>query len=117
MTSKISKKAFAALGKKARDNDELLKNLIFADGTTSKTAIKTPDLRLDVHRNTNDPRKATGIVQANSEATDKTVKDFVKGSTGGHKGTHQVIGEKITFSLGEDFNIEEVAGAVEKMGK
>lgn len=56
---------------------------------------------------------ATGIVQANSEAKDKGVKAFVKGKTSGHRGTHQVIGQKIRFNLGYNFNVEEVAAAVE----
>ena len=76
-------------------------------------AVKTRDLRLDVHKNTKDPAMATGIIQANSEATDKSVKDFIKGKTGGHRGTHQVIGEKIPFGLGDDFDVEALASAVE----
>jgi hypothetical protein len=111
---KISKAAFESLAKKIRDNADSLKNLTFPDGATSKTAVKTQDLRFDVHRNTQDPTMATGIIQANSEATDRTVKEFIKGRTGGHAGTHQVIGQKIRFSLGDQFKVEEVAGAVEK---
>ncbi|CZT52707.1 uncharacterized protein RSE6_14067 [Rhynchosporium secalis] len=56
---------------------------------------------------------ATGIIQANSGAKDKGVKAFVKGKTDGHRGTHQVIGQKIRFNLGYDFKVEEVAAAVE----
>lgn len=67
MASKISKKAFMALAK-----PEPLKNVVFPDGATSKAAVKTRDIRLDVHRNTKDPMKVTGIVQANSEVTDKS---------------------------------------------
>ena len=111
--SKISKAAVDGLAKKIRDNADTLRNLTFAEATTSKTALKTKDLRLDVHRNTQDPSMATGIVQANSEATDRTVKDFIKKKTGGHKGTHQVIGEKIKFGLGDKFNVEDVAEGVE----
>ncbi|KAL4950824.1 hypothetical protein BDW69DRAFT_171269 [Aspergillus filifer] len=112
--SKISRSCFEALGKKIREKPETLKNLQFPDGYSSKTAVKTQDLRLDVHRNSKDPTKATGIIQANREATDWTVIEFNKGSTGGHAGTHQVIGNKIYFGLGEDFKVDEVAGAVEK---
>jgi hypothetical protein len=118
MSSKISKAAFEGLAKKIRENADSLKNLTFPDATTSKTAVKTRDLRLDVHKNTQDPKMATGIIQANSEATDKTVKDFIKaGKTGGHRGTHQVIGEKIKFGLGDDFDAEALADAVEKTKK
>lgn len=114
MSSKISKSAFEGLAKKIRENADSLKSLAFADATTSKTAVKTKDLRLDVHRNTQDPTMVTGIIQANSQAEDNTVKSFIKGKTGGHKGTHQVIGEKIRFGLGEKFNVDELASAVEK---
>ena len=111
--SKISKTAFQLLAKETRDNADALKNLVFADSATSKTVVKTKDLRFDVHRDSKDPNKATGIIQANSQAEDKTVKRFIKGRTGGHKGTHQVIGEKIRFGLGGDFNINDVANAIE----
>ncbi|KAE8423662.1 hypothetical protein BDV36DRAFT_290332 [Aspergillus pseudocaelatus] len=111
--SKISKTAFQLLAKETRDNADALKNLVFADGATSKTVVTTKDLRFDVHRDSKDPNKATGIIQANSQAEDKTVKRFIKGRTGGHKGTHQVIGEKIRFGLGGDFNINDVANAIE----
>ncbi|GKZ94718.1 hypothetical protein AnigIFM59636_008444 [Aspergillus niger] len=112
--SKISKAAFEGLAKKIRENSDSLKNLTFADAQTSKTAVKTRDLRFDVHRNTKDPTMATGIIQANSQAEDRTVRNFIKGKTGGHRGTHQVIGEKISFSLGDKFKVDEVASAVEK---
>lgn len=86
MASNISKTAFRDLGKKIRENAETLKNLTFADNATAQTVVKTRDLRLDVHKNTQDPAMATGIIQANSQATDKTVKDLFKGKTGGHRG-------------------------------
>jgi hypothetical protein len=73
-TSKISKAVFDGLAKKIRDNADALKNPTFADATTSKTAVKTQDLHLDVHRNTQDPSRATAIIQASSEATDRTSK-------------------------------------------
>lgn len=114
MSSKISKAAFEGLAKKIRENADSLKTLTFPDDATSKTAVKTRDLRLDVHRNTQDPTMATGIIQANSEATDKTVKDFIKGKTAGHRGTHQVIGQKIKFGLGDQFDVEVLANSVEK---
>ena len=113
MATKISKSVFQGLATKIRESPDSLKNLQFPDATTSKTVIKTTDARLDVHRNTKDPSMATAVIQANSEATDKTVKAFIKGKTGGHRGTHQVIGQKIPFKLGEKFNVEELAAAVE----
>jgi len=95
----ICKAAFGALAKKVRENPGLLRDLSFPDASTSKTVIKTQDLRLDVHKDTQDSTKATGIIQANTEATDKSVKEFArKNKTGGHRGTHQVIGEKSTLT-------------------
>jgi hypothetical protein len=114
MSSKISKSAFQGLAKKIRENPDSLKNLQFADNATSKTAVKTKDLRFDVHRNTQDATMATGIIQANSQATDTTVKAFIKGKTGGHSGTHQVIGQKLRFGLGDKFDVEKLADSVEK---
>ncbi len=117
MSSRIPKAVLAALAQKVRENPEKIRNLTFANATTSVTAVKTQDLRLDVHKNTQDPNMATGIIQANSEAKNKAVKGFIKGSTGGHKGTHQIIGEKIKFSLGSSFNVEAVASAIEEGGE
>lgn len=113
--SKISKAVFGALAKKIREDPDKLKNLQFPDASSSLTVIKTKDLRLDVHKNTKDPSMATGIVQANTEATDKTVKDFIKKKNKGpHKGTHKVIGEKIRFGLKENFDVEKVAEEIEQ---
>lgn len=68
MSSKIPKAVLAALAQKVRESPEKLKNLTFADATTSLTAVKTEDLRFDVHKNTQNPNMAAGIIQANSEA-------------------------------------------------
>lgn len=114
MSSRISKSAFQRLANLIRESPDTLKNLQFAEGATSKTAVRTQDLRFDVHRNTQDASMATGIVQANSQATDTTVKAFIKGKTGGHRGTHQVIGQKIRFGLGDKFDVEKLAESVEK---
>ncbi|TVY85523.1 hypothetical protein LSUE1_G000381 [Lachnellula suecica] len=116
MSSKIPKPVLAALAQKVRESPEKLRNLTFADTTTSLTAIKTEDLRFDVHRNTQNPSMATGIIQANSEAKNKAVKGFIKGSSSGHKGTHQIIGDKIRFVLGTNLDVEAVASAIEKGG-
>lgn len=107
---KISKSAFKALVKKLRENPESLRDTKFPDASTSNTAVQTKNLRLDVHRDTKDLTMATGIVQANSQADDRTVRKFIKGKTGGgkgHRGTHQVIGEKIRFGLGDKFKIND----------
>ena len=81
-----------------------------------KSPVKTQDLRFDVHRNTQNPNIATGIIQANSEAQNKAVKSFIKGHTSGHKGTRQVIEEKIRFVLGSNLDVEAVARAMERGG-
>lgn len=41
MSSKIPKSVFAALAQKVRESLDKLKNLKFANATTSKTAVKT----------------------------------------------------------------------------
>jgi hypothetical protein len=116
MSSKIPKTVVAALAQRVRENPDRLRNLVFGDSTTSLTVVKTQDLQFDVHKNTQNPNMATGIIQANSEAENRAVKSFIKGSTGGHKGTHQVIGEKIRFGLGASFDVEAVANAIERGG-
>lgn len=116
MPSRVPKAVLATLAQKVRQDPDALKDLAFADSATSVTAVKTQDLRLDVHRNTQNPSMATGIIQANSEAQNKAVKDFIRGKTGGHKGTHQIIGEKIRFGLGAYFDADAVARAIENEG-
>ena len=86
---KISKSAFKALVKKLRENPESLRDTKFPDASTSNTAVQTKNLRLDVHRDTKDPTMATGIVQANSLADDRTVRKFIKGKTGGGEGAQR----------------------------
>lgn len=83
---------------------------------TSLTTVKTQELRLDVHKSTQHPAMATGVIQANSGAQSPAVRDFLKGSSGAHKGTHQIIGEKIRFGLGSNFNVEAIATAIERGG-
>lgn len=84
--------------------------MTFADATT---VVKAQDRRLDVHKNIEHLNIAMGIIQANSKAKDKTIKDFIGGSTGSHEGTHQIIGEKIKFGLGNVLDIGAVASVIE----
>lgn len=74
--------------------------------TTKSNAVKTVDLRIDVHQDSKDPNKAVAKIQANSQAKDQAVKDFIKsGNKGdGHKGTHKNIAE-IPFDR-SSFNID-----------
>src|SRR5690348_2001122 len=114
MSSKIPRAALTALAQKIRENPDKLRNLTFADAQTSLTVIKTQDLRFDVHKNPQNPNIATGFIQANSEAKSNAVRGFIKGRTGGHEGTHQIIGDKIRFGLGSYFDLEAVASAIER---
>ena len=112
MPSKIPQKCLNNLAQVLRQNGDNVKNITFPPGVTAVTAVMTTDLRLDMHPSSKDPGQATGIIQANSGATNKQVKEFIKGKSGGHRGTHQVI-EKIRFPLGPNLNIEALANAVE----
>lgn len=113
MSGKIPQATLRCLADKIRQSPSTIQNLTFADSATAVTAVRTADLRFDVHKSTENQFMATGIIQANSEAKDKSVRKFLKGKTGGHRGTHQIIGEKIRFNLGYSFDVEAVAAAVE----
>lgn len=58
---------------------------------------------------------ATGIIQVNREAKDKEAKKFIKGSSKGHSGTHQVVA-KIRFPLGQNFDAQTLASDIETTG-
>lgn len=111
----LPKKCLTSLAQALRQNGDKMKNLSFAPGTTAVTAVKTVDLRLDVHPSSTKEGEATGIIQINTEATNHQVKNLMKGKTGGHKGTHQVI-EKIKFPLGPSLDVEALAQAIEAPG-
>lgn len=51
----------------ARSNQQKLTSKL-ADNVTSKTAIKTKEARIDLHKDPNDPDSITAKVQANTEA-------------------------------------------------
>jgi hypothetical protein len=115
-SSSIPRSVLTALARQIRDNPGALRNVRFGDATTSiSNVVTTTDLRIDVHKNSKDPRVATGIIQANSEAKNESVKKFIKGRAGGHGGTHQVIA-KIPFYLGDYFNVDAFVNAVESGG-
>jgi hypothetical protein len=115
-SASVPRKVLATLARQVRDNPAALGSLQFADATTSvSNVVTTTDLRIDVHKNSKDSRRATGIVQANSGAKDKSVKAFIRGRTGGHQGTHQVI-KKISFYLGDHFDANAFADKIEDEG-
>ena len=111
----IPKPILGSLANELRKSPNKLKDLVFPEGATSKTVLKTDDLRFDVHLDSQNPGMATGVVQANSRPKALAVKEFLKGTTGGHKGTHQVIGEKVPFKLGDESEVERVAAAIEEI--
>jgi hypothetical protein len=79
----------------ARNNTAKLLQAIPENLTTKSNAVKMVDLRIDIHQNSRDPNKALAKIQANTQAKDQAVKDFIKsGNKGsGHKGTHKNIAE------------------------
>ena len=111
----LPKKCLTSLAQALRQNGDKMKNLSFPPGTTAVTAFKTADLRFDVHPSSTKEGEATGIIQVNTEATNHQVKKFIKGKTGGHKGTHQVI-EKIRFPLWPNLDVEALVQAIEAPG-
>ena len=113
--SSVSRKILKELADTARKNaDKLVKPL--PDNVTSKSnVVKTTNLRIDIHQSSTDPDKAVARIQANAEATDKTVQNYIKsgnkGGPGSHKGTHKNITE-IQFKRA-DFDVEEFAKKIE----
>lgn len=77
----------------ARRNKDKLLQAIPGNLTTKSNTVKTTDLRIDVHQSSTDPNQAVAKIQANSQAKDQAVKDFIKsGNKGsGHKGTHKNV--------------------------
>lgn len=118
MSSKILKAIFEDLVKKIRKNLDSFKNLTFLDIIISKTAVKTCNLCLNIHKNTQDLKIVIEIIQVNNKITDKIVKDFIKiKKTSSYYETYQVIREKIKFSLKNNFDAKMLADAVEKIKK
>lgn len=108
-------KLFRELAAKVRKKEgaDRLRDLTFSSSSTSiSSVIKTTDLRLDCHKNSRDPTMATGIIQVNREATDNEAKRFIRGSSKGHSGTHQVIA-KIPFHTGQNFDVQALASGIE----
>jgi len=83
------------------------KKMVFNWGSNTthiSNVVKTPDLRIDVHRDFENPGMAIAYLQVNKDAKDPGAKVFLrKGNTGsGHKTTHKVLAA-IRFSQ-VDFN-------------
>jgi catalase (peroxidase I) len=72
------KQALDMLALNARRNKDKLLQAIPENLTTRSNTVKTADLRIDVHQSSTDPNKAVAKIQANSQAKDQAVKDFIK---------------------------------------
>lgn len=85
--------------------------------TTRSNAIKTVDIRVDVHQSSQDPNKAVAKVQTNAQAKDTAVKEYIKsGNKGdGHKGTHKNIIE-IPFDR-TSFDVDDFTSKLENARK
>lgn len=92
------KTALRNLASAVRKNPSKLLQAFPENLTAKNNAVKTRDLRIDVHQShqsLKDPNQAVAMIQANAQAKDQAVKDFIKsGNTGGgQKGTHKNIAE------------------------
>jgi hypothetical protein len=111
----VSRKVLKELAESARKNAEKLVKPLPDNVTSKSNVVKTINLRIDVHQSSTDPNKAVAKVQANAEATDKTVQNYInsgsKGGSGSHRGTHKNIVE-IQFDR-EAFDVEDFARQIE----
>lgn len=111
------KTALAELSQAVRNNVDKLTKVLPDNLTTRSNAVKTLDLRIDVHQDSKDPNKAVAKVQANAQAKDNAVKDYIKsGNKGsGHKGTHKNITE-IPFDR-TSFDLDDFVSQIESTQK
>ncbi|KKZ65441.1 hypothetical protein EMCG_08731 [[Emmonsia] crescens] len=94
--------------------DKLLK-VLPDNARTKSNVIKTKNLRVDVHQNSKNPNLAVAKIQANAQADDNSVKNFINSGNkgdGGHKGTHKNIIE-IPFDR-TSFDVNDFVGKIEK---
>lgn len=102
------KSVLTELSQAARQNVDKITKALPDNLTTRSNAVKTVDLRIDVHQDSKDPNRAVARIQPNAQAKDNAVKDFIRsGNKGsGHKGTHKNIAEipfdRTSFDL-DDF--------------
>lgn len=89
------KTVLSELSQAVRNNVDKITKILPDNLTTRRNAVKTVDLRIDVHQESKTPTKAVAKVQANAQAKDNAVKDYIKSGNkcGGHKGTHKNITE------------------------
>jgi hypothetical protein len=64
------------------------------DNLTSKTVLKTEDVRIDLHKNLSNPQEVTARIQANTGAKTSSVQKWIReAKQKGHSGTHKNISE------------------------
>ena len=85
--------------------------------TTRSNAVKTVNLRIDVHQNSKEPNKTVTKIQANTQAKDNTAKDYIKSRNkgGGHKRTHKNI-TKIPFNR-TSFDVDDFMSKIKNTHK
>jgi hypothetical protein len=102
------KHVLGELASTARNNKAKLLQAIPENLTTKSNAVKTADLRIDIHQSSTDPNMAVAKNQANTQAKDQAVKDFITSGNkgGGHKGTDKNVAvipfDRSTFDM-DDF--------------
>ena len=88
------KKALETLAKQVPNKTKALTSGFSDSVTTRNNVIRTQDLRVDLHKDPKNDKQAIAKVQANTQAMDQGVRDYInsgnKGS-GSHGGTHKVI--------------------------
>lgn len=88
------KKALETLAKQVPKKTKALTSRFSDNVTTKNNVVSTQDLRIDLHKDLKNENQAIAKVQANTQATDQGVKDYIesgnKGS-GSRSGTHKVI--------------------------
>ncbi|KAI9930757.1 hypothetical protein ASPWEDRAFT_39643 [Aspergillus wentii DTO 134E9] len=111
------KTALSELAQVVRNNVEKVTKILPDNLTTRSNAVKTVDLRVDVHQSSKDPNRAVAKIQANAQAKDSAVKDYIKSGNkgGGHKGTHKNIAE-IPFDR-TSFDVDDFTSKIENARK
>ncbi|KAJ5399327.1 hypothetical protein N7465_009816 [Penicillium sp. CMV-2018d] len=111
------KTVLAELSQAVRNNVDKLTKSLPDNLTTRSNAVKTVDLRIDVHQDSKNPNKAVAKIQANAQAKDNAVKDYIKsGNKGsGHKGTHKNVTE-IPFDR-TSFDLDDFVSQIENSRK
>lgn len=113
------KDCLKALSSKVNTKNIVKLTAEFPDNVTTKSnVIKTDDLRIDLTKNITYPDWVTAKVQANTQAKDHGVKDFIKTGnkgSGSHSGTHKNIIE-IPYDR-KNFNADDFKHQIEQAYK